>query len=76
MRTLIQGKNRNTLQTNFLSKRTNPHLSERCRKKKFILMTAGVFLNSSVLDGAGQNKNTRAVVSIKPLARIDLSVCS
>lgn len=70
------GENRNTIQTNFLSKRTNPHLSERRRKEKFIQMTGRVLLNGSVLDGAGQNKKTRAVVSIKPPAQIDLSVCS
>lgn len=45
-------------------------------KKKIIQMTGRVLLNGSVLDGAGQNKNTRVVVSIKPPAQIDSSVCS
>lgn len=70
------GENRNTIQTNFLSKGTNPHLSERRRKEKFIQMTGRVLLNGSVLDGAGQNKETRAVVSTEPPAQTHSSVCS
>lgn len=75
-RTLIQGKIGLRFKPIFSAREQILTCQSDAGKKNSFQTTDRVLLNGSVLDGAGQDKKTRAVVSIRAAAQIGLSVCS